>query len=98
VRTEADYYRHHVHGPALLAAAAVEPGERALDLGCGEGYFARLLARAGARVAAIDLSPTLVEHACAEELRAPRGISYRVGSATEVNDVFAGERTLAPAR
>jgi len=56
-------------------------GKRILDAGCGTGAFAVEAARRGARVVAIDLSPTLV--ALAHE-RAPRdlgngSIDFRVG-------------------
>jgi 2-polyprenyl-3-methyl-5-hydroxy-6-metoxy-1,4-benzoquinol methylase len=36
--------------------AGVRPGEHVLDVGCGEGLFAAELARAGARVVAIDVA------------------------------------------
>jgi 2-polyprenyl-3-methyl-5-hydroxy-6-metoxy-1,4-benzoquinol methylase len=36
--------------------AAVAPGERVLDVGCGEGSFAAELARAGAEVVAVDVA------------------------------------------
>jgi 2-polyprenyl-3-methyl-5-hydroxy-6-metoxy-1,4-benzoquinol methylase len=88
VRSGADYYRLHVHGPGLLAACAVQPGERALDLGCGEGYFARELARAGARVVGIDVSEQQIASARAEEERAALGIEYRVASGSEIAEQF----------
>jgi magnesium-protoporphyrin O-methyltransferase len=46
-------------------------GRRLLDAGCGTGALAVELARRGARVIAIDLSPTLIDLA---RLRAPRDI------------------------
>ena len=46
-------------------------GKRVLDAGCGTGAFAVAAARRGARVLAIDLSPTLI--ALARE-RAPRDL------------------------
>jgi SAM-dependent methyltransferase len=85
VRSGADYYRTLVHGPALLAACGVRPGEAALDLGCGEGYFARELARAGAHVTGIELSPALIEYARTEEARAPLGIRYVEASAAALD-------------
>ena len=51
---------------ALIDAAVVAPGDRALDVGCGPGALtSALVARAGAgRVAAVDPSPPFAE-ACA---------------------------------
>src|SRR5437867_4572568 len=37
------------------------PGMNVLELGCGTGYFTRELARSGADVVAIDVSPDLLE-------------------------------------
>jgi len=90
VRSGADYYRARVHGPALLAACAVKPGETALDLGCGEGYFARELARSGARVTGVDVSDRLLEYARAEEAREPLGIRYVHASGADT-DRFGGD-------
>ncbi|MBU6297870.1 MAG: class I SAM-dependent methyltransferase [Alphaproteobacteria bacterium] len=36
-------------------------GKRVLEIGCGMGFHSELMARAGAQLAAIDLSPTSVE-------------------------------------
>jgi SAM-dependent methyltransferase len=47
----------------LLEAAAVQPGERVLDVGCGNGQVARDLAAAGARAVGIDLSRQMLERA-----------------------------------
>jgi ubiquinone/menaquinone biosynthesis C-methylase UbiE len=50
----------------LLEAAGVQPGNRVLDIGCGPGYFARMLAEAvgpeGA-VVGIDAAPEMIEYA-----------------------------------
>jgi ubiquinone/menaquinone biosynthesis C-methylase UbiE len=45
---------------AVLAALAVAPGQTVADVGAGPGYFALRLARAGARVFAVDVEPTLL--------------------------------------
>src|SRR5579885_2201289 len=51
-------------------------GLTVLDAGCGEGYLARILARRGARVTGIDISPRLVEMARAKDQEG--GIAYQV--------------------
>src|SRR4051794_19528127 len=73
VESGADYYRLHVHGPGLLSVCGDVRGRDALDLGCGQGYFARLLARGGARVTGVELSDRLVERAVAMEAAEPLG-------------------------
>src|SRR6201984_2276552 len=42
------------------------PGMRVLEVGCGTGYFTQELARSGADVIAIDVSPELLEIAKAK--------------------------------
>ncbi|HEY8735669.1 MAG TPA: class I SAM-dependent methyltransferase [Candidatus Dormibacteraeota bacterium] len=50
----------------LLLAGGVKPGDRVLDIGCGPGFFARMLAQAvGAEgsVVGIDAAPEMIEYA-----------------------------------
>jgi SAM-dependent methyltransferase len=47
----------------LVAFAKITPGQHVLDVACGTGVVAVTAARAGARVRALDLSPTLLERA-----------------------------------
>jgi len=53
------------HNERLRAAAAVEPGHRVLDIGCGAGQSTREAARAAApgHVLGVDLSVPLLERA-----------------------------------
>src|SRR4051794_10485019 len=44
----------------VVALAGLAPGERVLDLGCGTGNVALLMARAGATVTGVDPSERLV--------------------------------------
>lgn len=61
----------------LLAPA---PGDRLLDLGCGPGAALERAARAGATVAGVDPSPSMVKRA---QRRVP-GADVKVGSAEAV--------------
>ena len=45
---------------AALAAAVVRPGDRVLDIGCGQGQLSLPLASGGAVVTAVDVSPAMI--------------------------------------
>jgi 2-polyprenyl-6-hydroxyphenyl methylase/3-demethylubiquinone-9 3-methyltransferase len=45
----------------FVAERATLSGARVLDVGCGGGLLAEALARAGAKVTAIDLAPGMIE-------------------------------------
>src|SRR5579884_699004 len=54
------------HHARLMAAAAIAPGERVLDIGCGNGQSTRdaaRAARAGGSVLAVDLSGPMLDRA-----------------------------------
>src|SRR5580692_333669 len=50
---------------------------RALDVGCGGGILSEALARAGARVLGIDLSPAVLQVAELHALEAAVAVEYR---------------------
>ncbi len=79
-----DYYRYEFLGPQQVALCGGVAGLRVLDVGCGSGYFAREMAKRGALVTGVDLSPRMLEHARREEAAAPLGIEYLEGDAAEV--------------
>lgn len=83
-----DYYRYEFFGPAQAALCGDVRGLRLLDVGCGSGYFARAMARRGARVTGVDLSPGMVGHARRREEEEPLGIDYQVGDAAEAIGAF----------
>jgi 2-polyprenyl-3-methyl-5-hydroxy-6-metoxy-1,4-benzoquinol methylase/GNAT superfamily N-acetyltransferase len=89
VESGKDYYRLEVHGPTLLEACGDVRGLEALDLGCGQGYFARGLARRGARVTALDVAEKQVENARRHDAAAPLGIEYLVLDAALIAGRFA---------
>ena len=59
------------------------PGMTVLELGCGTGYFTRELARSGAGIVAIDVSPELLEIAKAN-CSAPN-VRYEIQNADELS-------------
>jgi len=62
-------------GAPVLELLAPEPGERILDLGCGDGVLTEKIAAAGATVVAVDAAPDMVAAAQA------RGLDARVVAA-----------------
>jgi SAM-dependent methyltransferase len=67
VRSGKNYYAEYLSGPALKRMVGNVKGKRVLDIGCGEGYFLRFFAKAGAKVIGIDLSESLIKAAMEEE-------------------------------
>jgi SAM-dependent methyltransferase len=66
----------------------LRPGMSVLELGCGAGYFTRELARSGADIVAIDVSPELLEIARAN-CSAPN-VRYEIQNAYELSYPDAG--------
>jgi len=81
--------------PAMERLLAVEPGDRVLDIGCGNGNFSRHLAGLGARVTAIDGSEAMIERARARSDVSVKGDSENGnagGIAYQVIDVTDADR------
>ncbi|MBV9102137.1 MAG: class I SAM-dependent methyltransferase [Candidatus Eremiobacteraeota bacterium] len=76
-----DVWRDVVNTPAFLELLPPVNGLAGIDIGCGEGANTRTIARLGARMTGIDISPTFIAHATAEEQREPLGITYLVAPA-----------------
>lgn len=95
----ADWYDARVEDPNGYHAAVLAPGLAALidmvprgpllDVGCGQGYFARYLAAAGWQVTGVDLAPQMIARA---RQRGPASIRYVVDDARTLsklkNDEF----------
>jgi len=87
VRGGFDFYREYLNSPAMLRMIGPVRGLDVLDLGCGEGYHSRILARRGARVTGVDATAGMVEHAKEEERLRPLGIRYLVRDGARLQGV-----------
>jgi trans-aconitate methyltransferase len=74
---------HQLAG-GVLEWLAPQPGERILDLGCGDGQLTERIAATGALVAGVDASPEMVASARS------RGIEAEVGNAEALPHADAG--------
>lgn len=81
-----DTYQERVLLPNLMRLLRVHSGVRVLDVGCGQGYFARAAAAAGAVVIGVDTAASLVE-AAQEQGGGP---TYRVLDATMLSGIADG--------
>lgn len=80
VRKGFDIYREVLNNPSMFEMIGSVKGKVVLDVGCGEGHNTRTLARLGAKVVGIDISPKMIELAAAAEIDEPLGISYHACS------------------
>jgi len=74
-----------------MADASPEPGERALELGCGTGTNAVYLASLGWEVTALDMVPRALALARDKARRAGVDIDFRRGDATRLDTTGVGE-------
>src|SRR6266498_2110326 len=71
-------------GEATAAASGAGPGDKALDVGAGDGNVAIPLAKAGAQVTALDPTPELFEGGRARAADAGVEIEWVVGDAMDL--------------
>ena len=75
-------------GRPMLDLLAPKPGEKVLDLGCGDGILTLKITRAGADVIGIDASEEMVEAACASGVEAYVGNGAALPYDGEFDAVF----------
>lgn len=85
VRRGWDTYREYLNNPAFMRFIGDLKGKKVLDAGCGEGYNTRILARKGAKMVGIDISPKMIHHARQVERREPLGIRYEITSFSDLS-------------
>ncbi len=77
-----DTYQEKVIAPNLMRMLALKSGDRVLDVACGQGYFARLVAKIGASVVGFDQSAELIAKAIE---RKGEDETYVVGNAEKID-------------
>lgn len=90
----AEGYPHHAGFVAVLGRPVVEllapqPGERILDLGCGDGTLTAELAAHGIEVVGCDASPELLEAARAKGLETVLADGHALPFESEFDAVFS---------
>ena len=87
---EGNAFHRELVGPSQLRLLGLNRGERVLDIACGNGQFARELARNGADVLAFDFSQTFIQRARQHtEAEGISSIEYRVVDATDEGQLRA---------
>lgn len=90
VGEEGSEFQKHVVHPGVLRLLAAQPGERVLDVACGQGVLCRLLQQAGTAPTGIDAAAELVRIA---RERSDPSIRWHIGDARSMEKV----RGLEPA-
>lgn len=82
-------YQKEVILPGVLSLLGLHRGEDILDIGCGEGFFAREFHELGGNVLGVDAAPELIEIA---KKKGPYELLYKVADAADLrflnNGVF----------
>jgi len=76
--SDTDSYQAKVITPNLLRILDIKAGESIYDLACGQGYFANLFTKEGAKVIGSDMSKRLIETAIKNS---PKSINFNVAPA-----------------
>lgn len=74
-------YQQHVVLPGTMRMLHLAPGERFIDIACGQGVLCRLAQERGATVVGMDASRQLI---AAAKRRGPATIDYRVADARKL--------------
>ncbi|WP_353645097.1 methyltransferase domain-containing protein [Mesorhizobium sp. WSM2239] len=72
-----DYTREHVLDAPMMARVRGRGFEFALDVGCGEGRFCRMLQDCGIRTVGIDPTAALIGHARTLDRTGTTGLAGR---------------------
>lgn len=82
-RRRSDHHDEVIH-PGAARLLGAEPGVRILDVACGQGELARVLAQKGADVVGVDASPALIEMA---RERSPERLEFAIADARTLEGI-----------
>jgi ubiquinone/menaquinone biosynthesis C-methylase UbiE len=74
-------YHREVVLPGVLRLLALQPGEKAIDIACGQGVLCRILNERGVETTGVDAAQELIT---AARERGPKEIRYEVADAREL--------------
>lgn len=80
------YYHEHIILPKLKKLLPIKPGDKVLDLGCGQGVYARSLPK-GVDYLGLDLGKSLIEEA--KKLDRDQAHAYRIADVTRALSISA---------
>ena len=80
---EGNRFQLEILNPPTERLLAIKPGERVLDVACGNGPFSRRMAKAGADVVAFDFSERFIARARERSAETGDTIAYHVLDATD---------------
>ncbi|HLG63679.1 MAG TPA: class I SAM-dependent methyltransferase [Ktedonosporobacter sp.] len=86
---EGNQFQRLLIGPACERLLNLQPGETVLEIGCGNGVFARRMAQLGVNVLATDFSSQFLERARARSSEHADRIDYRLVDATREEEIVA---------
>ncbi len=89
-----DLWHRELIDPVLLGVIGDCRSKDVLDLGCGNGYLARRLAREGARVTAVDSSLQMIKNARAHNPKDTLKIRYLHSNASRLRGIADGSFVL----
>ncbi len=85
----------YIRKPAFVNALGNIKGKKIIDLGCGDGYYSRILARGGANVTGVDFSRQSILLAQELEKKQPLGIRYYCLDLAEMSKIKNGQFDFA---
>lgn len=82
-----DLDHENIINPKILELLGDVQDKKILDLGCGNGYFSRMLAREGANMTGVDISSDLIEIAIKKTKEQKLNINYIVSDASDIKAI-----------